>query len=114
MASTACNAMGALVTIGRHASILLSISLAGAALILLPLSVVMPSTDVAVAATPSTVSCTAPSGPAPSTGVVGGFHGVSPERLVDTRQAQLVPPGCWLRIAVLVRCPPPPKPSPSR
>jgi hypothetical protein len=71
-----------------------------AALILLPLSLVVPAVDVAVAATPSTVSCTAPSGPAPSSSVVGGFHGVSPERLVDTRQALPVPPGCWLRVSV--------------
>jgi hypothetical protein len=74
---------------------------AGAAtLILLPLSLVVPAVDVAVAAAPSTVSCTAPSGPGPSTAVVGGFHGVTPERLVDTRQAQPVPPGCWLRVPV--------------
>ncbi len=71
-----------------------------AALILLPLAVVLPAVDVAVAATPATVSCTAPSGPAPSTGVVGGFHGVSPARLVDTRDAVPVPAGCWLRVPV--------------
>ena len=74
---------------------------AGAAtLSALPLILVSPVADVATAATPSTVSCTAPSGPAASTAVVGGFHGVTPERLVDTRQAQPVTPGCWLRVPV--------------
>jgi hypothetical protein len=69
-----------------------------AALSALPLILAAPT--VAVASTPSTVSCTAPSGPAPSTEVVGGFHGVTPERLVDTRQAQPVTAGCWLRVPV--------------
>jgi hypothetical protein len=74
---------------------------AGAAtLAALPLILLFPAADVATAATPSTVSCTAPSGPAASTAVVGGFHGVTPERLVDTRQAQPVTPGCWLRVPV--------------
>ena len=36
----------------------------------------------------------------PSTALVGGFHGLTPERLVDTRQAQPVPAGCWLRVTL--------------
>ncbi|MGH9134402.1 MAG: hypothetical protein ACRDZZ_10730, partial [Ilumatobacteraceae bacterium] len=64
-----------------------------AAMSALPLVLVVSTADVAVAATPSTVSCTPPSGPAPSTAVVGGFHGLTPERLVDTRKAEAVPAG---------------------
>ena len=71
-----------------------------AALSALPLMLVLPAAGSVAAATPSTVSCNAPSGPPASTAVVGGFHGVTPTRLVDTRQAQPVPPGCWLRVPV--------------
>ncbi len=77
------------------------LSAGAAAIALLPATVVLASaTDVATAATPSAVSCTAPTGPASSTALVGGFHGLTPERLVDTRQAQPVPAGCWLRITL--------------
>ena len=77
------------------------LSAGAAAIALLPVTLVLASaTDVVSAATPSTVSCTAPTGPAPSTALVGGFHGLTPERLVDTRQAQPVPPGCWLRVTL--------------
>ncbi len=72
-----------------------------AAIALLPVTLVLATTtDVVSAATPSTVSCTAPTGPAASTALVGGFHGLTPERLVDTRQAQPVPAGCWLRVTL--------------
>ncbi|HEX4980820.1 MAG TPA: hypothetical protein VFV63_03945, partial [Ilumatobacteraceae bacterium] len=83
-----------------------SVAASAAALSALPLILVLPTAEWAAAATPSTVSCTAPSGPAPSAAAVGGFHGVTPERLVDTRQAQPVTPGCWLRVPVPTTVPP--------
>jgi hypothetical protein len=83
-----------------HPFVARHVAAGAAALSALPLILVVSTVDIATASTPSTVSCTAPSGPAPSTEVVGGFHGVTPERLVDTRQAQPVTAGCWLRVPV--------------
>jgi Arylsulfotransferase (ASST) len=46
----------------------------------------------------TTVSCTAPVGAATPPPTTGGFVGLVPERLVDTRQSAPVPANCWLRV----------------
>ncbi|MCU0260034.1 MAG: hypothetical protein MUE78_03360, partial [Ilumatobacteraceae bacterium] len=48
------------------------------------------------------VSCAAPEGPLPPTTSSGGFRGIQPTRLVDTRDpgGSPVPARCWLRVAV--------------
>lgn len=57
-----------------------------------------PAPRPAEAVTPAVVSCTPPTGPQPKSDVSGGFFGQPPDRLTDTRSAQPVPAGCWLRV----------------